>query len=110
MTSLFDELEEIQEYDHDAYDEECMDQECDDGSEDDQLPTQEHQIFVFQQMIDKIVEESDITYIEAIAEYCESAEIEPQSVIGLMSGVLMSKVTHEAQKLRLVKSLTPSLV
>ena len=60
--------------------------------------------------IEEAVYMKDISYIEAIVDYCDNTGLEVESAAKLISGVLKSKVEKEAQNLHLLpKPTTMSL-
>lgn len=74
------------------------------------VPKQEAQILKLQQEIYRRVEADGITHIEAIAEYCSDNDIEPESIISLLSGPVRAKIEREASDLNLITQKTPSLI
>lgn len=57
----------------------------------------------FAQEVEKIAHENSMNYIDAIVHYCESNEIEIESVPKLMSKPLKEKLKYDAQKLNFMK-------
>lgn len=57
----------------------------------------------FAEKIESIVLKSDLTYIEAIIEYCEEKGIEVESVSKLISKPLKEKLKYEATELNYLK-------
>lgn len=49
--------------------------------------------------IEKLAVASEITYIDAILEYCEKNEIEPKEISGLISQSLKEKIEVEYEQL-----------
>jgi len=57
----------------------------------------------FAQEVEKIAHDNSMNYIDAIVHYCESNEIEIESVPKLMSKPLKEKLKYDAQKLNFMK-------
>ncbi len=57
----------------------------------------------FSQEVEKIASENTMNYIDAIVHYCESNEIELESVSKLISKPLKEKLKYDAQKLNFIK-------
>ena len=57
----------------------------------------------FSQEVEKIASENTMNYIGAIVHYCESNEIELESVSKLISKPLKEKLKYDAQKLNFIK-------
>lgn len=57
----------------------------------------------FAQEVEKIAHDNSMNYIDAIVYYCESNEIEIDSVPKLMSKPLKEKLKYDAQKLNFMK-------
>ena len=57
----------------------------------------------FAQEVEKIAHDNSMNYIDAIVYYCESHEIEIESVPKLMSKPLKEKLKYDAQKLNFMK-------
>ena len=57
----------------------------------------------FSQEVEKIASENTMNYIDAIVHYCESNEIELESVSKLISKPLKERLRHEAQRLNYMK-------
>lgn len=74
------------------------------------VPKQEDQILDLQREIYHRVEANNISHIEAVAEYCDENDIEPESIISLLSGPIRAKIEREAGDLNLIKEKTPSLL
>lgn len=73
------------------------------------VPIQEQQILKFQDEIERRVGETEISYIEAISEYCEEMSIDYESIGSLLSGYLIAKITKEARARNLVPNMPDSL-
>jgi hypothetical protein len=52
--------------------------------------------------IEELVYMKDISYVEAVVEYCEDNGIEIESAAKLVSGVLKSKIQLEGEELHLL--------
>lgn len=57
----------------------------------------------FSQDVEKIAHENSMNYIDAIVHYCESNDIEIESVPKLISKPLKEKLKYDAQKLNYIK-------
>lgn len=57
----------------------------------------------FSQEVEKIAYENSMNYIDAIVHYCETNEIEIESVSKLISKPLKEKLKYDAQKLNYIK-------
>jgi hypothetical protein len=57
----------------------------------------------FSQEVEKIAHENSMNYIDAIVHYCETNEIEIESVPKLISKPLKEKLKFDAQKLNFMK-------
>jgi hypothetical protein len=57
----------------------------------------------FSQDVEKIAHENSMNYIDAIVHYCETNEIEIESVPKLISKPLKEKLKYDAQKLNFMK-------
>jgi len=57
----------------------------------------------FSQEVEKIAYENSMNYIDAIVYYCETNEIELESVPKLLSKPLKEKLKYDAQKLNFIK-------
>ena len=60
----------------------------------------------FSQDVEKIAYENSMNYIDAIVNYCESNEIEIESVSKLISKPLKEKLKFDAQRLNFMKKTT----
>ena len=64
----------------------------------------------FSMLIENLVWEKDITYMEAVVLYCEQTGFEVETAAKLVSGALKSKIKLEAEELHfLPKSNTHKL-
>jgi Phage late-transcription coactivator len=61
------------------------------------------QIEQFSSNVERLATENDLTYIEAVVEYCEQTEIEVESAAKLLSMSLKAKIQKEAEDLHFVK-------
>ena len=57
----------------------------------------------FSLIIEGIVKEKKITYMDAVVIYCEKNDIDPSSIGPLVNKSLKEKIKEEAEKLNLVK-------
>ncbi|MGA1703199.1 MAG: late promoter transcription accessory protein [Methylophilaceae bacterium] len=57
----------------------------------------------FSQEVEQIAYENSMNYIDAIIHYCETNEIELESVPKLISKPLKEKLKYDAQKLNYIK-------
>ena len=60
----------------------------------------------FSQDVERIAYENKMNYIDAIVYYCETNEIEIESVSKLISKPLKEKLKYDAQKLNFIKKTT----
>lgn len=70
---------------------------------------QEDQIRRFQEEIEALVLIGELTYIEAIVDFCNRNDVEIESVKNLISPSLMGKIHAEAKEQRLIKDTTVEL-
>jgi len=59
----------------------------------------------FSLIIDKIVEEKKISYIDAIVHHCEKTGFEVELAATLLTPLVKSKISDEAQSLNLIKKV-----
>jgi len=66
----------------------------------------------FSMTIENIVKESNktINYIDAIVEYCESKDIEVESIVKLIAPSLKEKIKAEATRLNYIKRTTKGVL
>jgi hypothetical protein len=57
----------------------------------------------FSAEVETLVNNDDMSYIDAIIHYCDSNEIELETVPKLISKPLKEKLKHEAQQLNFIK-------
>ena len=60
----------------------------------------------FSQDVERIAYENNMNHIDAIVHYCETNEIEIESVSKLISKPLKEKLKYDAQKLNFIKKTT----
>ena len=60
----------------------------------------------FSQDVERIAYENKMNYIDAIVHYCETNEIEIESVSKLISKPPKEKLKYDAQKLNFIKKTT----
>jgi len=65
--------------------------------------SQKEQVFEFSKIIEDIVKEHRLNYIDAIIYYCEKSGLEIEVASKLISPVIKSKLTVEAEDLHLIK-------
>ena len=54
-------------------------------------------------IIENMVKEKKISYIDAILEYCKTHEIDPSNTKSMINKTLKEKVAYEAQNLNMLK-------
>ena len=64
----------------------------------------------FAMEIETIVAEQNLNYIDAICQYCDTNEIEVESVSKLISKPLKERLKHEAQRLNYMKQTTKGVL
>ena len=64
----------------------------------------------FSLIIEGIVKEKKITYINAVVSYCEKNDIDPSSIGPLVNKSLKEKIKEEAEKLNLVKKSSTAVL
>ena len=60
-------------------------------------------------IIEIIVKEKKISYIDAILEYCKTHEIDPSNTKSMINKTLKEKVAYEAQNLNMLKEKVAKL-
>ena len=60
-------------------------------------------------IIEKMVKEKKISYIDAILEYCKTHEIDPSNTKSMINKTLKEKVAYEAQNLNMLKEKVAKL-
>ena len=61
------------------------------------------QIEEFSLNVEKLAQKNDLSYIEAVVEYCEQTEIEVESGAKLLSLALKTKIQREAENLHFIR-------
>ena len=57
----------------------------------------------FALIVENIVKDKKISYIDAILDYCNDNEIDPANARSMINKTLKEKIAYEAQKLKYVK-------
>ena len=60
-------------------------------------------------IIENLVKEKKISYIDAILEYCKTHEIDPSNTKSMINKTLKEKVAYEAQNLNMLKEKVAKL-
>ena len=60
-------------------------------------------------IIENMVKEKKISYIDAILEYCKTHEIDPSNTKSMINKTLKDKVAYEAQNLNMLKEKVAKL-
>jgi len=63
----------------------------------------------FALIIENIVKDRSITYMEAVLEYCQSHNIDPSDTKAMISKTLKEKIAYEAQNLNMLKEKVAKL-
>jgi len=63
----------------------------------------------FALIIENMVKEKKISYIDAILEYCKDNEIDPSNTKSMINKNLKEKIAYEAQNLNMLKEKTAKL-
>jgi|TARA_B110000438_G_C15686779_1_gene594931 hypothetical protein len=63
----------------------------------------------FALIIENIVKDRNITYMEAVLEYCQSHNIDPSDTKAMISKTLKEKIAYEAQNLNMLKEKVAKL-
>lgn len=63
----------------------------------------------FTKEIEKLATTSDMTYIDAIVQYCQDKDLDIESVSGLISPILKEKLQYEAENLNMIPKTTTKL-
>lgn len=66
--------------------------------------TKKEELLKFQQIIEELVVEKDISYLEAITIFCEEQDFEVEKIPRMISNNMLSKIETEATNLSLIKS------
>ena len=60
-------------------------------------------------IIENMVKEKKISYIDAILEYCKTHEIDPSNTKSMINKTLKEKIAYEAQNLNMLKEKVAKL-
>jgi len=63
----------------------------------------------FALIIENIVKDKRISYIDAILEYCKDNEIDPSNTKSMINKTLKEKIAYEAQSLNMLKEKVAKL-
>ena len=63
----------------------------------------------FALIIENMVKERKISYMDAILEYCKKHEIDPSNTKSMINKTLKEKIAYEAQSLNMLKEKTAKL-
>lgn len=67
------------------------------------MPTKQ-EIHEFSELIEELIWELDVSYIDAIAHHCETTGLEIEVAATLLSPALKVKIQEEAEELKLIKN------
>ena len=59
---------------------------------------------LFSENIEKLVQSTKMTYIDAVLHYCEENKLEPESAGKMINGKLLQNIQEEAESLHLIAS------
>ena len=59
---------------------------------------------LFSENIEKLVQNTKMTYIDAVLHYCEENKLEPESAGKMINGKLLQNIQEEAENLHLITS------
>ena len=59
---------------------------------------------LFSENIEKLVQSTKMTYIDAVLHYCEENKLEPESAGKMINGKLLQNIQEEAESLHLITS------
>tara|TARA_B100000959_G_scaffold260022_1_gene296114 strand:+ start:1039 stop:1263 length:225 start_codon:yes stop_codon:yes gene_type:complete len=59
---------------------------------------------LFSENIEKLVQSTKMTYIDAVLHYCEENKLEPESAGKMINGKLLQNIQEEAENLHLIAS------
>jgi len=59
---------------------------------------------LFSENIEKLVQSTKMTYIDAVLHYCEENKLEPESAGKMINGKLLQNIQEEAEDLHLISS------
>jgi hypothetical protein len=68
------------------------------------MPTKEEQR-IFSELIQSIVSEKRLTYIEAVVHHCEMTGFEVELAASLLTAPIKAKIGDEAQELNMMKKV-----
>jgi len=63
----------------------------------------------FALIVENIVKDKKISYIDAILEYCKDNEIDPSNTKSMINKTLKEKIAYEAQNLNMLKEKVAKL-
>ena len=63
----------------------------------------------FALIVENIVKDKRISYIDAILEYCKDNEIDPSNTKSMINKTLKEKIAYEAQSLNMLKEKVAKL-
>ena len=63
----------------------------------------------FALIVENMVKDKKISYIEAVLEYCQSHNIDPSDTKAMISKTLKEKIAYEAQNLNMLKEKVAKL-
>tara|TARA_B100001250_G_C19805404_1_gene793070 strand:- start:128 stop:352 length:225 start_codon:yes stop_codon:yes gene_type:complete len=59
---------------------------------------------LFSENIEKLVQSTKMTYIDAVLHYCEENKLEPETAGKMINGKLLQNIQEEAENLHLITS------
>ena len=59
---------------------------------------------LFSENIEKLVQNTKMTYIDAVLHYCEENKLEPETACKMINGKLLQNIQEEAENLHLITS------
>ena len=59
---------------------------------------------LFSENIEKLVQSTKMTYIDAVLHYCEENKLEPETAGKMINGKLLQNIQEEAEDLHLISS------
>ncbi len=59
---------------------------------------------LFSENIEKLVQSTKMTYLDAVLHYCEENKLEPESAGKMINGKLLQNIQEEAEDLHLITS------
>ena len=59
---------------------------------------------LFSENIEKLVQSTKMTYIDAVLHYCDENKLEPESAGKMIGGKLLQNIQEEAEDLHLITS------